>query len=188
MVAAVDRGNYPLVNFEGPSQQVRDWFPPLVAVNDGQRVYGWDTWDAQKESGWTVVRSLKRWLRDAGPETTVNVGGQTTRLHELLAELTTALRIQLQNHSSLQVKPGEPLQVVLGVPANANSNQTSTCEERPRTSEAAPSIWAMPASSSGSVKAALTQNLLVIEINSTFGGSAVPDTTSRSSAMPQIGQ
>ena len=123
IVAHADRGNYPLVNFEGASQQVRDWFPPLVAVRQGERVYGWDAWEDQGESGWSVVRSLKRWLKDAGPETVVHLGGQAVRLHQLLAELTAALRIQLQSHSSLNVTPGEPLQVMLGVPANANSNQ-----------------------------------------------------------------
>jgi molecular chaperone DnaK len=123
IVAHADRGNYPLVNFEGPAQQVRDWFPPQAAVHKGRRVYGWDIWEAGEESARTVVRSLKRWLKDAGPETTVNIGGQTVRLHQLLAELTTALRIQLQQHSSLRPGPGEPLQVMLGVPANANSNQ-----------------------------------------------------------------
>jgi molecular chaperone DnaK (HSP70) len=123
IVSQADRGNYPLVNFEGPGQQIRDWFPPLVAVRHGERIYGWDAWEAQKESAWTVVRSLKRWLSDAGPGTTVHLGEQTVSLHQLLAELTTALRIQLQHHSSLRVNPGEPLQVMLGVPANANCNQ-----------------------------------------------------------------
>ncbi|MGA2134419.1 MAG: Hsp70 family protein [Bryobacteraceae bacterium] len=122
-MAHADRGNYPLVNFESPSQQMHDWFPPLVAVHQGQRVYGWDIWEAQGEKDWTVVRSLKRWLKEAGPETVVHVGGQTVRLSQLLAELTIALRTQLQSHSSLQASPGEPMQVMLGVPANANSNQ-----------------------------------------------------------------
>jgi len=121
VVAHADRGNYPLVNFEGPGQQARDWFPPLVAVHEGKRVYGWDTWEAQESSGSTVVRSLKRWLRDAGPETAVHLGGQTLPLHQLLTELAAALRVQLQ--ASLRVKPGEPFEVMLGVPANANSNQ-----------------------------------------------------------------
>ncbi len=107
IVAHADRGNYPLVNFEGPAQQIRDWFPPLVAAREGQRVYGWDAWEAQAESGWTVVRSLKRWLQEAGPETTVHLGGQVVRFHQLLAELTTALRAHLQSRSSLHPATGE---------------------------------------------------------------------------------
>jgi molecular chaperone DnaK len=123
VVAHADRGNYPLVNFEGAAQQTRDWFPPLVAARGNQRIYGWEAWEAQAEPGWTVVRSLKRWLQDAGPETTVNLGGQAVRFHQLLAELTAALRLQLQSHSTLHVPAGEPLQVMLGMPANANTNQ-----------------------------------------------------------------
>lgn len=123
IVAQADRGNYPLVNFEGPAQQVRDWFPPQVAVHNGKRVYGWDIWEPRDESQWTVIRSLKRWLKEAGPETMVHIGDQTVRLHQLLAELTVALRVELQTRSSLRLAPGEPLEVMLGVPANANSNQ-----------------------------------------------------------------
>ena len=32
VVAAADRGNYPLAGFESPDGQTREWFPPLVAV------------------------------------------------------------------------------------------------------------------------------------------------------------
>ena len=32
VVAAVDRGNYPLVNFETTDGQVFDWFPPVAAL------------------------------------------------------------------------------------------------------------------------------------------------------------
>ena len=32
VVAAVDRGNFPLVNFETPDGQLRDWFPPVAAL------------------------------------------------------------------------------------------------------------------------------------------------------------
>ena len=32
VVASVDRGNFPLVNFETPDGQACDWFPPVVAV------------------------------------------------------------------------------------------------------------------------------------------------------------
>ena len=42
VVAAADRGNYPLVNFEAPDGRVRDWFPSLLAVSGDKRVYGWE--------------------------------------------------------------------------------------------------------------------------------------------------
>ena len=62
VVAAADRGNYPVVQFEAPDGSVRDWFPPLVAARGGERRYGWDDWLLQAEPGWTIVRSLKRIL------------------------------------------------------------------------------------------------------------------------------
>jgi len=123
VVAAADRGNYPVVSFEAGDGASRDWFPPLVAVRDGERRYGWGAWAEQAEPGATVVRSLKRFLAAAGPETRVQIGDETLSMQRLLAELTAALREALVSSSTLNVPPSEPLEVMLGVPANANSNQ-----------------------------------------------------------------
>ena len=123
IVAMVDRGNYPVVSFEAPDGTARDWFPPLVAVKDQRRAYGWEAWAAQEEPGWTVVRSLKRTLEGAGPQTLVQIATQTIPMMQLLSELCSALRIQLLEHSNLPNTEASPLEVMLGVPANANSNQ-----------------------------------------------------------------
>jgi molecular chaperone DnaK (HSP70) len=123
IVAFVDRGNYPVVSFSGPDGVDREWFPPLVAVKDQERVYGWDAWAAQQEPGWTVVRSLKRALEGAGPETLVEVANQTVPMLQLLSELCANLRVNLLEHSNLPSAKGGLLEVMLGVPANANSNQ-----------------------------------------------------------------
>src|SRR5574341_1277966 len=61
VVAAVDRGNYPILGFETPDGTA-DWFPPLVALRGPERRYGWGAWAVQGEPEWTVVRSLKRVL------------------------------------------------------------------------------------------------------------------------------
>lgn len=114
VVAAVDRGNYPVVSFEAPDGSAHEWFPSLVAVRGEQRVYGWEAWQRQQEPDWTVVRSLKRLLEDAGPRTRVAIGEQTVPLLQLLVEMARAIRSQL---------PHEKIEVMLGVPANANSNQ-----------------------------------------------------------------
>ena len=45
------------------------------------------------------------------------------------AEMMAALRTQLLEHSNLRAQPNEPLEAVLGVPANANSNQRFLTEE-----------------------------------------------------------
>ncbi len=118
VVSAADRGNYPLIPFE-TADGVYDWFPPLIAVRDHERRYGWDAYAMQAEPGWTIVRSLKRYLEDAGPHSQLDLGGFTIPLTELMSGLVGALR------QALQARFGdkEVLEVVLGVPANANSNQ-----------------------------------------------------------------
>ena len=124
VVAAVDRGNYPVVAFETGDGATRDWFPPLVAVNGERRLYGWEAWSTQELPGWTIVRSIKRALEDAGPETRIQLGEQIIPVTQLLSELMVALKTSLIEHSTLPpLGPGEEFEVMLGVPANANSNQ-----------------------------------------------------------------
>lgn len=123
VVAASDRGNYPVVSFETAEGEVCEWFPPLAAVRDDQRIYGWHAWAAQSDSHTTVARSLKRFLAEAGPRTPVDIAGSLAPLSLLLAELAAALHTALRESSNLHLAPGEPLEVMLGVPAGANSNQ-----------------------------------------------------------------
>ena len=123
VAAAVDRGNYPVVLFEAPDGAAREWFPPLLALRNGERRYGWDAWAAQGEPGWTIVRSLKRLLDDAGPSTLVRIDDQAFPILQLLQELVSAFRRALVETARLPGKIVEPFEVMLGVPANANSNQ-----------------------------------------------------------------
>src|SRR5579863_927927 len=132
VVAAVDRGNYPLVHFETADGQARDWFPPLVAIHGATRLYGWEAAAMRDHEAWTVVRSLKRSLRTAGPQTQVELEGQRLPLRLLMAEMMGALRRQLVAHSNLGATPGEPLEAMIGVPANSNSNQRFLTEEAAR--------------------------------------------------------
>jgi len=114
VVAAVDRGNYPILPFEDRDGEVVDWYPALVAVRARERLYGWQAWDCQQDPDWTVIRSLKRVLQDAGPNTMLQLADQSVPLFHVLREMAAALRDAL---------PQEKLEVMLGVPANANSNQ-----------------------------------------------------------------
>jgi len=123
VVAAVGRGNYPVVSFKGPNGAGRDWFPPLIAVRGGERRYGWQAWAAQTETGWTIVRSLKRILGDCAPDAPIQIADQALPLHQLLREMLAAFKADLCARSSLSLSKGEPLETMLGVPANANSNQ-----------------------------------------------------------------
>lgn len=123
VVAAADRGNFPLVTFDAPDGEARDWFPSLIAERGSERAFGWDAWQVQGDPDWTIVRSIKRLLKDAGPKTGVQLGAEQILLGDLIAELLQALQTQLRNHSTLRLRRGEPLEVMIGVPANANSNQ-----------------------------------------------------------------
>jgi len=123
VVAAADRGNYPLVSFDALDGTSSDWFPSLVALRGHERLYGWDAYDKQGDESWTVIRSIKRLLEDAGPQTLLDLGDHHVRLANLLDGLTGALQTALRQRSNLQLSPSEPLQIVLGVPAHANSNQ-----------------------------------------------------------------
>ncbi len=114
VVAAVDRGNYPLLSFENSEGAHVDWFPSLVAVRGQERLYGWQAWACQQDPEWTIIRSLKRVLQDAGPNTILELADQHVPLIQVLREMAAALRALL---------PQEKLEVMLGVPANANSNQ-----------------------------------------------------------------
>jgi molecular chaperone DnaK (HSP70) len=133
VAALVDRGNFPLVAFEAPDGQVHDWFPPVAAVKGDERVYGWEAIAAQEDESWTVLRSLKRHLGSANPHTKVSVAGQQIPLRQLMAEMMIALKTQLVEHSNAGVNSdedaGERFDVMLGVPANANSNQRFLTEE-----------------------------------------------------------
>ncbi len=132
VVAGVDRGNYPLVNFEAPGGRVHDWFPAVLAASGARRVYGWEALERQGQPGWTLVRSLKRLLKNAGPHSQVEIGGQAINLAQVLTEMMAALRHELLHSSTLGAKKVEPLQAMLGVPANANSNQRFLTEETAR--------------------------------------------------------
>ncbi|MDZ4800193.1 MAG: Hsp70 family protein [Bryobacteraceae bacterium] len=123
VVAAVDRGNYPIVTFEDPEGTSRDWFPSLAAFRADRVVYGWDAWSAQTESGWTVVRSLKRLLNDAGPCSYLEVDDAQIPVVDVLTGLAGSLFTGLQQRSSLPGRDRDRFEVMLGVPAGANSNQ-----------------------------------------------------------------
>ncbi|MCC6391514.1 MAG: Hsp70 family protein, partial [Bryobacterales bacterium] len=53
VVAASDRGNYPVVSFETPDGASEEWFPPLVALRGEERLFGWDAYARQGDPAWT---------------------------------------------------------------------------------------------------------------------------------------
>ncbi len=120
VVAAVDRGNYPVLTFEDTEGTAQEWFPPLIASRVGERLYGWEAWAVQTDPSYTVVRSLKRSLEDAGPQSMVHLGDHSVPLLQVLEEMVHAMKRSI----NLPRGPHDhELEVMLGVPANANSNQ-----------------------------------------------------------------
>jgi molecular chaperone DnaK (HSP70) len=123
VVAAADRGNFPIITFDSPDGAARDYLPPLIALQNNARLFAWDAFHAHSQPNTTLLRSIKRTLTDAGPTSTIDLGPSRLPVSQLLHELLTHLHHTLRHHSSLVLAPGEPLEVMLGVPANANSNQ-----------------------------------------------------------------
>ena len=120
VVALVDRGNTPVVSFDGG-----DFVPSLVAVAEatGERRYGWEAFEARHEPGWKVVRSLKRLLDGAGPATELSVGRWKFSLGTLLTEFFSALHRVLVEASNAGLTADEVLVAAVSVPANATTAQ-----------------------------------------------------------------
>lgn len=118
IAATADRGNYPIIDFETPDGTC-DWMPSVVAARGSELRFGWDAWRMQTAPDWTILRSVKRHLERAGPETRLAIGDHDFLLIDLIGGLARAL------YGALRAKFGQkvPLEAMLGVPANANGNQ-----------------------------------------------------------------
>lgn len=119
VVAAVDRGNYPVVSFEG-----EDAWPSLIAANAaGELRFGPDAAAVRHDPAWSVLRSFKRLLTDAGPQTEISLAGREYRLADLLTGFLSQLKTDLQRNSNATPAPGEAIEAAISVPANASSAQ-----------------------------------------------------------------
>ncbi|MDL2716663.1 MAG: Hsp70 family protein [Acidobacteriota bacterium] len=120
VVALVDRGNYPVVSFEGG-----DFVPSLVAAHDssGTLRWGWDAAAVRYEPGWTLLPSLKRLLNDAGPGTEVTVGSRRFAIGALLEGFFSALHRELVERSNAGIAANDSITAAVSVPANASTAQ-----------------------------------------------------------------
>jgi molecular chaperone DnaK (HSP70) len=122
-VAAVINGNYPLISFHSDEFESRDWYPSLIATQHGRAIFGLDALRVQYDSDWELCRSFKRFLENQDPQALVSIGTVQLPLIDWLTRFVSALREDLLHRSNLEVGRGGPLPAVVGVPANANSNQ-----------------------------------------------------------------
>ncbi len=123
VVAAADRGNYPVLSFQTDSEDSRQWYPSLIAARAGECVFGFEAAARQGESGWIFLRSLKRLLSEANPQTAVQLGRDSLPVISLLVGYLKSLKDALYRRSNLDVRTDEPLEALIAVPANSNSNQ-----------------------------------------------------------------
>lgn len=119
VAAIVDRGNYPVVAFDGV-----DAWPSLIAANAaGDLRFGPDAAAVRHEPGWQKLRSVKRLLNDAGPRTQVTLAGRSYALADLLTGFLAQLRHDLYHRSNAGFGPDDPVETAISVPANATSAQ-----------------------------------------------------------------
>jgi molecular chaperone DnaK len=119
VAAVVDRGNYPVVSFDGV-----DAWPSVVAANAaGELRFGLDAAAVRHAVGWSVLRSFKRLLNNAGPRTEVDLGGRSYTLADVLTRFLAQLKSDLHHRSNAFLAPGERIEAAISVPANASSAQ-----------------------------------------------------------------
>lgn len=122
VVAACDRGNYPLISFLDQHGDGYDWFPSLAALDDGTLRFGFDADVGDRSAAPQVLllRSIKRLLRDGAFAARPALHDQPPAL-ELVTQFLRALKAQLQ--ARLALPAAEPLQAAIAVPANTHSAQ-----------------------------------------------------------------
>lgn len=123
LVASVEKGNYPLVTFETEGGEVHDWYPSLIAARGSEMAFGWEAWAKQTDEDWHKFRSIKRLLSQANINSIIELGGREIPLLELLIGYFRALRHDLLENSNLNVHRAATFEAMVGIPANANSNQ-----------------------------------------------------------------
>jgi molecular chaperone DnaK (HSP70) len=121
-VAAAIQGNYPLITFDAEGGGT-DWYPSLIAAQGDRLAFGLRAQAVQHEPGWEVLRSFKRLLQDNAPHSLWKVGTVELPAIDWVGRFLAALRQDLLRHSNLDGGRRERLEVMVGIPANANSNQ-----------------------------------------------------------------
>src|SRR5438445_2076697 len=101
VVAAVDRGNYPVISFHTADGDTQDWYPSLITARGDARLYGLDAARHQDDPDWALLRSFKRHLAMLGPTAQVALGTGGVTTLELLMAFLVQLRCDLVTRSNL---------------------------------------------------------------------------------------
>ena len=123
VVAARENGNYPVCSFSWKGD-IKEYIPSLIAVDRGRPCFGWEAAALLNRPDVTALRSLKRLAGRLRPEDPVDLGqGVSFSMLELLTLFLSHVRRMVTKHSNLNIDRKTPLEVMVAVPANANSNQ-----------------------------------------------------------------
>jgi molecular chaperone DnaK (HSP70) len=125
LVAAADRGNFPVVGFLDDDGELHEHLPSVVAAVDGRLVYGLDA-VAAAQDGAPLLRSFKRLLasRDVHGDQPVRIGEVELPLLELLTGFVGAVRDAVLHKSNApQKKNDAALTAAVAVPAHAHAAQ-----------------------------------------------------------------
>ncbi|MBM4281937.1 MAG: Hsp70 family protein [Deltaproteobacteria bacterium] len=125
LVAAADRGNFPVVGFLDDDGELHEHLPSVVAAVDGRLVYGLDAVAAARD-GAPVVRSFKRLLASPAVhgDQPVRIGDVEVPLSSLLTGFVVAVRDAVLHKSNAPRKKNDPaLTAAVAVPAHAHAAQ-----------------------------------------------------------------
>jgi molecular chaperone DnaK (HSP70) len=125
VVAACDRGNYPLISFNTPSGEIQEFFPSVIAEKAGQLCFGFEALAKRGQAGWALCPSFKRWLSspEATPGYRVRVGSTDFDLLGLVTRYLEAVKTALLTSSNLPLVDTDVVEATVAVPANAFSTQ-----------------------------------------------------------------
>lgn len=125
VVAAFDRGNYPVVEFTVGNGDLIDHYPTVTADVGGKLVHGIDA-DLAARDGAPNVRSWKRLLAQTRKDEPLVIGSVETTPIALVTGFLASLRDDLKSRSSIGSMLVGEIDAVVSVPANAHSTQRFT--------------------------------------------------------------
>ena len=122
VVAAATDGRYPVAAFD-TGHGFASFVPGLATGSRASLSVGWDALDRLSGTTPSALRSIKRTVSTMSPDQEVRaLEGWPTAL-ELTTRYLERLRHLLVERSNLDITKGEPLEVMIAVPANASTRQ-----------------------------------------------------------------
>ena len=123
VVVSVEDGNYPICsfNFEG---DFKDYIPSLLAIKKDSLLFGWDAANCLNDLDVFIIRSIKRLANHTRADEIVEIApGVTLTMLEIMTRFMKYIKWMITEHSNLIFKRNRPIEVMVGIPANASTNQ-----------------------------------------------------------------